>query len=108
MQRDVYNIMTQGFNEPHMHHLHGIQQGGASALISRLQSLGAGFQEQIQKADLEFKKFIKDTKLTSLMAWKYWRADYYAKVEQISRSVKNAMHDCKPEMKSRGCKTEVY
>ena len=77
MQRDVYNITTQGFSETHQHHLNGIQQGDASELISKLQSLGAGFQEQIQKAELDFTKFIKENKLTSLMAWKYWRAEYF-------------------------------
>ena len=70
MQRDVYNVMTQGFSQRHQHHLNGIMQGGASELIAKLQSPGAGFQEQIQKAELEFKRFIKKTDLTSLQAWK--------------------------------------
>ena len=71
MQRDVYNVMLYGFKDKHMHYVNGIQQGDASALISNLQNLGAGFQEQIQKAELGFKSFVKNTNLTSLMAWKY-------------------------------------
>ena len=34
------------------------------------------------------------------MAWKYWRDEFAARIEQISRSVGRAKQGCKPDMKA--------